>query len=304
MPKPYTHSFLRGLETTGLEDGTELPAWSVFQNVRLDQNAAKRRGGMQRVLTATNPNSALTFNGTTQYVEIPTHASHDLGRNWSVTVDFKPADVTGTQALLGFKHATNWPFYLYLDGATLKAQVGFSGGAVTLTGGTVTASAANTAMLTRRVDPDDSTQYEVSLWTNGVQNTPTTAALDTTIAPAVSLYVANDNGGNFYAGDVDFVRIESICRTTAEWVRMRIPNPKMPFVVMDMPMQIANATTGRVEDRSRHRNHGTAQATPSSATTFSVQTAPVTLISQRLDFSGETRLDIVAGGKMYLAGMK
>jgi len=304
MPKPYTHSFLRGLETTGLEDGTELPAWSVFQNVRLDQNAAKRRAGMQRIATCSNPNSALTFNGTTQGVYFPSHAAFNLGRYWTVKGMFKPADTTGTQDICGFLHATNWPFRVYMDTSTLKAKVGLTGGTVTLTGGTVTASATNTFMLTRRVDPDDSSQYELSLWTNGVQNTPTTAALDTTIAPAVNFQVAYSNDTNYFAGDIDHICILSVCLTTAEWARMRIPNPKMPFVVFDAPMQVADASTKRVDDRSRHRNHGTAKGVPSSATTLAVQTAPVTLLAQRLDYAGEQRLDICAGGKFYLAGLK
>jgi len=300
--KIKTLSFQRGLETTGLEDGLELPAWAHFQNTRLDEGAASRRKGMQRVLTATNPATALSFNGTNQKIFYPTMAAHDLGLNWTVEVLFKPDDVTGTQALVGFDHATDWPFRIYMSGATLKADVDFgaSSGAVTLTGGTITAAATSSAMLTRRTNPSDLTQYELALWTNGTKNTPTTATLASTTTPTNPIVVAADGGGNFFAGDIDFVRVLSVCRTTNEWSNLRLPDPKVGYVIMDSSMTVANATTARVDDRSSHRNHGTAKLSPSSTTTLATQTAPITHIGQRIDYQNESRIDIVAGGQIYL----
>jgi len=301
--KVKTLSFLRGLETTGLEDGLELPAWAHFQNVRLDAGAASRRAGMQRVLTASNPATALAFNGSNQWIHYPNYGAYDLGLNWTVKLQFKPDDVTGTQVLTGFNHATDWPFRIYMDTSTLKAQVDFgaSAGAVTLTGGTITAGSTQTAMLTRRTNPSDLTQYELALWTNGVKNTPTTATLASTTTPGGALFVARDNTGNYFAGDVDHIEILSVCRTTSEWVNQRMVDPKVGYCILASNMTVVNATSTRVTDRSAHRNHGSAKGDPQSATTLAVQTAPVSLISQRIDFQNDSRIDVVAGGKFYLA---
>jgi hypothetical protein len=160
-------------------------------------------------------------------------------------------------------------------------------------------------MLVMRIDPDDKTQYELSLWTNGTQNTPTTGTYSAPTVPTLPLRIGADQGGNYFAGVIDYVRVLDVARTDCRWWKMRLPDPKAAYVRFDMPMEIANATTLRVDDRSVYRNHGTAASGSSSgsitsATTISTQVTPVTLINPRIDYENESRLDIVAGGKIYL----
>jgi len=306
--KVKTLSFLRGLETTGAEDGLELPAWAQFQNTRLDTGSAKRRPGSQRVLTATNQASALDFVAAdADLVTVKGYAKMAVTKNFTVGAVIQPDTVTGTQYICAFDSA-DAPYEIYLDGSTVKATIGTAGGDITVTGGTAAINTTCYIQLVWRVLPSDTSKYEAALWTNGVQGTTQTGTYSAPDTPGGNFLIGGDgsSAGNHFDGTIDFVRVLDVAWDHARFSRMRLPDPKASYVLLDMPMEIANTTTLRVDDRGPQRIHGTASSSsssgaPSSTTTIATQVSPVSYLGQRTDYTNKSRVDVVAGGKFYLA---
>lgn len=299
-----THTFLRGLETSGLEDGLELPAWSKFQNIRLGAGAASRRNGMVRVASAAYAHTALDFDGTNDYAWAPLDADTQTpGRHWAVECLIEPDSITGTQMLVSWDHASDYPFKLWLNAAQPTLTYQQSDGTVASVGaGTVAIGTKHAIMAVRRPSVSyDKAADDIQLWVDGSLVNTVTNVTFALKAPAGGPLFAVDNGyKDFFDGTMDYARYLSTWREDQEFSFMRLPSPKAAYVVYDYPMEQANATTLRMNDRSRHRNHATLVHAPASVTGLCVQTTPVSLLSQRIDNKSRPRLDVVIGDRIYL----
>lgn len=307
--KAYTHTFLRGLETTGLEDGLELPAWVVFQNVRLADGAASIRPGMQLVGTATNANRSLQFvsGSTVDYVKAPNSTEiQTLAKRWTFEMMWKPTSVTGTRPLFGWNDAAQWPFKVFQDGTALKVTFNFNGG--TPTTGTVTGLTlangttyvlqivrASTGLITIYAGPLNGTLVSKT----GVADSE--AAYDM-YQPSGAMLIGYDSAANEFDGVIDYVRCFSKAFTTRKWLPIRWPDPRCDYCLWDYVMEKDFVKTGEgtvIRDRSRHENHGETVGAPAVVTALAVQTMPVGMIHERLDMVGAHRLDVVAGTSIF-----
>ena len=313
--KVYTHTFLRGLETTGLEDGLELPAWVTFQNVRLAGGAASIRPGVQVVATATNANRALQFNNgsTSDFVFAPVNTEiQTLKKRWTFEMMWKPDSVTGTQPLFGWDDAALWPFIIYQDGTALKISANWNGGAQelgTTVAGLTLAIGTTYVLQIVRASTGLITVYAGSV--NGPLVTLTTIGTTKTAydmyAPSQRMLVGRDSAANLFEGTVDYVRCFSRALPSRKWLPIRWPDPTCDYVLWDYVMETAFAKTGEgsvVRDRSRHENHGETVGSPDVVTALCVQTMPVGLIRERLDMVGKHRLDVIAGKSIFLGDVE
>ena len=300
--RPYIWPFTSGLQTTGLEDGLPLPAFSTFQNVRVDRGVAARRKGVQRVDRAVNgatvyTSKAFDLNGTNQYVEIPLNAVvHDMKRTWTLSALCKPDSLAAQNTILGVAHAANYGARLYVTTAgKVEAKVQDSAATVTTLTSTTTYS-ANDQLAISVVR----SQTSLTLLVNGAtEDTDTMADLDG-LTPGGSLYLGRDNAGAYFNGILDNVRLLSIAQTDQAYGKMRLPDSRLRFVLMDYAVQESVSGTARVDDRSRFENHGTHYNTPTEVDALCVQDLPVTAIATWLDSDAKERLLFGAGGSLYL----
>jgi hypothetical protein len=299
--RPYVWPFAAGLQTTGLEDGLPLPAFKEFQNVRVDRGAAKRRKGIVRVDRATNGSTVYTskcfdLNGTDQYAEIPKDTRvHDMKRAWTLGALCRPDSLAAQCPILDVAHASDYGVVLYVTtGGAVVAKVQDSAATVTtLTSATTYSAGTELAIQLVRAET------ALTLYVNGASEaTGSIADLDGK-TPGGNLYIGRDNAGNYFNGPIDYVRLLSFAWTDVAYGRIRLPDSRMRYVLMDYAVQESVNGTSRVDDRSRFENHATHYNTPTEIDALCVQDLPVTCIASWLDSDAKERLLFGAGGSLY-----
>jgi hypothetical protein len=269
--------FSLGLQTTGLEDGLELPRFQTWQNLRVDQGAAKRRPGQALMAVSLNRNKSLDLNGSSQYVTIPLLAAvHTLKRIWTFEA-LVQADsfATNAKTVLGVAHASDYSLLVYFTTAgNLVAKVQDSGATVT----TLTSSTAFSTGTTYAIQiVRDGTSLTMRV--NGASEaTGSIADLDCKL-PGGNLYIGRDNGGLYFDGKIDFVRIRTVALADQSYGLMRLPDGRAIDVLMDYVAQ-TEVITALFYDRSRFELHGTITASPPVyASALGVQTSPCTALT-------------------------
>lgn len=300
-----TINFLKGLQTTALGTGLEFPAWTVFDNVRVDQGVARRRLGRVLVDRGASNQGAMTFaGGSSQSVAVQTSNAHTLGKEWTIELLYKVGSVTGTQTIIGFADAANWPFHIYQDGTTLKVVLKNAGAAAseTLSGTTTLAVNDTIAVQVKRSAADvcTLTYYTIPASGTAARTTiPGSAAAMQGLAmydPAVSMQFGTLNGSNYFTGTIDYFRGFSICRSHHKDGFIRWPDPWCSYCLWDYDMKQSSST---ITDRSRWGNNGLANNSPTDATTLALQTAPVQAMVPYVTQGGTQRLLAVMGGGYY-----
>lgn len=297
MPTSYTWPHLGGLSTTGLEDGLEQPRLTQFQNFRVDQGVAKRRGGTARLARASTSQYLIyDLDGSADYVQVPLVASiHTLKKLWTwETLAVADSYATNNKTLFGVAHATDYSLIAYFVVTTgaIEAKVQDSAGTVvTLTSGNTYSTGTVCAVQVVR----DGTSLKLRV--NGVlEDSDTMADLDCK-APGGDLYIGRNNTFTGFDGRIAYNRCEQVAKVDQRMGLHRLHDPRNPIVLWDYLM-FSDATGGteRVDDRSRNENHGTAVSLGSAATTcLTVPTQPCTGIAAWTDAQASQRLFIGAG---------
>lgn len=304
MPKVQIHTtdFLKGLQTTALEDGQSFPGFRTFKNFRVDQRAARRRLG--RVLSdrSGTDQEAVDLDGTDQYISVPVAPIHTLGTSWTIEVLFQPDNVNTTEYVLGWGHATNYPILIKWINGAIDVLVQFSDASTASMGAAGAYSADETIAL----------QITRSAGTITVRNN---AVLSTTIlgsmvgtawaalghkAPGGALQIGANNTGSYFDGAIDYLRVFNVKREANVDSHVRFIDPRADSVIWEYGMEVDSNDI--VTDRSRYENHGKMQNAASAGdavTTLCRQTAPVQGIHSYVSRDGERRLLVVAGGRVY-----
>lgn len=291
-----------GLQTTGLEDGLELPRFVQFQNLRVDQGVAKRRPGQQRVAVATNHNQGGDFDGSSQYLTIPRVAAvHTLKRVWTFEA-LVNADsfATNAKTIFGVAHASDYSLLVYFTTAgNLVAKVQDSGATVTtLTSATAFSTGTTYAVQVVR----DGTALTMRV--NGASEaTGTIADLDCK-APGGNLYIGRDNGGLYFDGKIDFVRMRTVALSDQAYGKIRLIDPRAKDVLFCYEME--QFITGVIHDLSRFELHATDSGSPTYGTSSAlcVQAHPCTALASWFAHDGKVRLLAGFGKDVYLQALE
>lgn len=283
--------FKRALQTTRGEDGLPWGDWSTFQNVRVDRESLRRRKGWARVAQLGNDNAALDFvAANSERIDIPLNASHfTLGERWTIDALIEPDVVTGTNPILTIGTSTQ-SIALDINSSNARLRVWDED----TTADTITGSSTltvDTVYWLRAVRDGTSLTLYVD---NSSEGTATMAAGKAMETPAGNMHIGYD-GTNYYDGTIDYVRIFSYARTLPDGLT-RFPDPIADGVLADWPMEVTNTL---VKDRSRYGNTGQAINTPTSTTALCRAHAPMQGIQSYKNRSGDGRILLVGGGRIY-----
>lgn len=259
---------------------------------------------MARIAVVPYAHTALDFDGGADLVSAPLDTKiHTIGRLWTLKTVIEPDSVTGTQTLISWNHAAGWPFKLQLDDAAVLLTVKYDDNTTaTATGGTIGIGSIHAIMAIRRPSTASTANLEdIELWVDGVKvDSIDGVTKDHKLTAGGPIFAADTGPADLFNGTIDHATLMNTWTANQTYGWMRQPNPKAENVVYDYWMEEANATTNRCDDRSRYRNHATITSAPGSVTGLAVQTSPVSLLAQRIDTQSRTRLDIAAGGELFL----
>ena len=295
MPQPVPAIRFVGLNTSAPVDGMPAEEAIVCQGFRVASGDLSLQPGMVRLAQAgaTLKAGDLTAASSMYYhVESPLTA-WTLRQNWTLRLIIKPDTVTGTQALIGWAHATDWPIYLYLDGSALTAvHRDTASTAVTLTASNaMTADAVYGIELVR-------SGTSLTLYVNGVQeDTDTVSALDTKV-PTVDLYFGRDNSGNYFDGTLEGPElvVRSDLPTTRSLVRYADPKGEIVRCWYDLDAD----SNSICRDLSRWGNHAKAQNGPSEVASLARVYAPGHGVGTYTTESGQPQVVVGAAGQVFV----
>lgn len=300
----YTDNFLRGLQDTQDATGLPYPGFQYFGNVRVDDGVLKRRLGRLLVDTAAPSRVSQEFDGGTMYGVVPASEWHTYGIPFTVETVFSPIGLTGTQPIVGWNHASAFPFSIYLEtdssGTTLKATYRTSATATVSSSASI---AVNDDVAVQWIRASDDTLtlnvYNATddVWTSDTSDASGTLGGAVLQDPAVDMYAARDTGSNFFHGDIDYIRLFNIARTRKDDLMLRWPDPLCAYCVGCWEM---DAYSGKiVPDLSRYGNTMSLKNTPTSATKITHDTLPVQGIFPYTTRDGVRRLVTVVDGVVY-----
>lgn len=290
----YSAHPYRGLQTTTEEETTEFPALVVAQDMRVAKKVFKRRRGSVRIDRGGSDGDNLDFvAASSMHITFPTNAVHALGKEWTVEGLFSPDGVSGSQYMLGFAHATDWPIQVRMNGNQVEVVV------------TDTADTTDTITSTTTYSGSDKIGWQVvrngtalTLRVNGEdEGTATMADLDCKV-PSVAMYVGRDNTGNYFDGKGDYLRAFNFAKTEhVDWLT-RYLDPRADHVLWDVPIQ--KDANELVEERSRFENRGLCVNTPTlTSSTLSHQSSPCHGVRQYRDKDDARKTFIAVGGRLF-----
>lgn len=284
------------MNTRALADGLGALEWVELRDWRLSSGRLKPRPGMVRVERADTTIRGLSLNGSSQYVEVAADARvWAAGTQFTIRAICTPSAFSGVQTLIGFKHATDVPVWLRMDGGNVKATLRDSGGAeVTLTSSTTFSAGPLGIEVIRDGDA-------LSLYVNGTEeDTDTMSGTLSLDDPGGNLLfgATGASPGSFFGGTMDGPEVLTIAShpTTESLVRFPDPRSSVCRAWYDFDLDANDV----VRDYTRFRNHGRAIASPSDAAALSHPWAPIHGITSFLTRDGETRVFLVAGKNAYV----
>lgn len=290
----------RGLNTRASETGLPLLECTHVQDVRVVGKDLIQRKGIVHIGQLTGTAKSMLFNGTTQYADAPADTRvWDLLKHWTLEILFQPTDVVGTQELLGFAHATDFPIRIFINGNVVTVQFVDSAGTVvslahTDSGNVGVISGADVVALQLSRDGTDITM-KIG---NVLADSGTMADLNHK-SPGGDINVARHNGGGHFAGSVCYLRLLTYAKTHHKDHLLRLPNPRATYVAADY--DFLKASSDLVYDRSKYGNHLVAQNAPTNAAPLAHNPATVRGLGMSADEDNNKQLLMVAGGQYFLA---
>lgn len=289
--KPRTFGFLSGLNTSRLEDAPEFPSYREMANVRLDQGAAVRRGGMVRIARFTDPTTILTFDGTNDYVTIPSDTRvATLGTKWTFETLVNTTSVAAERVIIGGATANDpWLILKHKTDATIEATVTDSAGTATVL--SVALAAGTTGAIQLKRDG-----ASLTLNVNGTTDTDTMSA--TNDMSNKTWLIGADNGAGFYLGAIEFVRLFRIVKSHRVDAYCRLIHPRAPSVIADWVM--VDDGHSKVLDRGPYGLHALESGSPATnGAVISRNHAPVLAIGANRNNSSDRRAYLNVAGRFY-----
>lgn len=302
MPRVMDKKFVcGGLNTRANSTGLPLLECTHLQDMRVVGTDWVQRKGIARVAQLSGTAKSLLFNGTTQYADAPADTRvWKLLKYWTLEILFQPTDVVGTQEILGFGHATDFPVRVYLNGDVVTAQFVDSASTVvslahTDSGNVGVISGGDVVALQLVRDGTD-----IVMRINNVLADSGTVADLNHIAPGGDLNVARHNAANHFAGSLGYMRLFTYAKSNHKDHLLLYPNPRAKFVAADYDFLMQSS--GLIYDRSAYGNHLIAQSTPTQdASSLAHNPAPVRGMGMSANENNEKQLLMVAGGNYFLA---
>ena len=213
------------VDTTGLAvtGAVTMPQGSLSLNGNLSSSSLTCSGS-SRTITGTNttysitgsgtsawnysPTGSAVFNGTTQYLSLPTNAALQFGGDFTVEMWIYPTALSGFKGLFGQRSSeVNYsPIIIELSAATLTFFVSTSGSAwaVSLTSPSITVNTWTHIALVR-------SGTTVSYYINGVAGGTTGTATGALMTPVAPTYIGIDSGtpsgAGYFPGYISNLRI-------------------------------------------------------------------------------------------------
>lgn len=295
---PKILSFRAGLNTTGLEDGTELPRWSRLENGRLSQGSLRRRAGSRLLATATYEGTALDLvAASSHHVAIPLASPTPAFGTKLLFEALVEPDATGVLRPILAWNLTEaaQPIYLRVttDDTVKATLVDANDDAVSLESSS-TYGAVTLAIAVVR------SGATLTLYVNGVvEDAATMHATRSLKVPTAGMYLGRFST-TYMDGTLDYVRCRAIAPAYPSATKMRLHDPRVSDVLFDYVGEVREATTKRVEDRSRFGNHGAFVGTPSTTSILGPAIQPVTALGTWNDENRIHRLLVQAGRTIHL----
>lgn len=293
------YGFGAGLQTTRVRETPGAPFWQVFQNVRVSQGAAVRRGGMVRLSHFAADQQCVDFDGVNDVLE--GFQRFTLGTQFTVEWFAFVDTLTSPRTILGGSTA-NPGLKIQLSstgGGTLTVTMRDSAGNQTvvslLCGGAV---APHVGQFVR-----DGANLTLRFRGNSdVTATGTHASAVLSLAAqgsgSAALKVGAHNGADWMDGRIDFVRgFSKVKAGFTDDAFSRLFNPRAPHVIFDIRTGLDASNHAR--DEGRFNNHLIPAGAPVQVATLANNPCPVQMIAPSTKANGQRLLYVVAGGKLY-----
>lgn len=284
-----------GLNTRANATGLPLLECVELQDFRVVGRDLVQRKGIARVNQMAGNQSALDFNGTTQYLSNAIDARvWALGLYWTVEFAIELDTAAGTQGIICAGHTT--PAMIFdVTGGNIRFRVWDSAASST----SITVGAAATSIQTVQV-----TRSAASLSTRLNNGTPVTGTMSATLnvrTPVGDLRAARDDSTNYTDGTVDHLRLFSIVKADHKDRLLRHPFPRAEYVLADYDFKKSGTL---VYDRSRYENHLIAANTPTEVASLCHNPAPIRGMAMNNNATTRRKeLVLAAGGLYYVAGV-
>ena len=294
------YRFGKQLQTRHPEDFGEPDAFRIFQNARASKGVLSRRPGEALLAVGGTSHGALNFApGSSETLNIPIPTGGGvwvLPLRFSLRMVFKQDDnPAGNEYLLGYAGAGVGGLTLRLNSSRNVVAV-FTDSAATST--TLTSSTALTAGTAYSVMVTRSTST-LKLWVNNTAEATDTGVSATLLGrtPTANVTIAGHNAADYFDGDIDNLLLLQTCLADNADGFLRCADPMAEDVLACYTMeQTANA---HVTDWSRYGNTALAVNTPTTATALCVQDSVVTGMAPFTTASGQKKVLVQTGGKVY-----
>lgn len=297
MPKRqiFNASFFRGLQTTTLEGATEFPSLVEAQDQRVSEGPIRRRKGSVRIDRSGADGDNLDLDGSTNFIRVPLHAVHTLGKQWTFEGLFKVGNISGTEVFFGVEHAADYSIKVQRATTTLQVLVQDSAGTVVTLTGTDTLSADDElgVQVTR-----SGTALTLSV-NDSEQDTGTMAdLLGKTPGGAILIGADGATPGSHWDGQVDYVRCFSSVREISRDYKVRWLDPREDSVLFDYSLQVD--ANDLCKDRGRYELTGQLQGTAAhTESTLSNRYAPAQALHQFRDADDSRKTLVAVGGRLF-----
>lgn len=297
------YDFRRGLQTKHAEEGKASPQdFETFQNVRVAAGGVKRRPGVFRSYLTSSDNTSIIFDGTNDYLSFGFDSRvHQFGTQFTIECLVLIEARAGSEYIYGNAGAGTPGVTIHVTAAGAVVANLWDTDA---TNTTLTSSAtyADNAVIGIQLVRDGAS---LTLRVNNVSvATGTMSATLSTRAPTTAVTVAANGGTAFFDGQLDYLRGFSIARADHADYMLRWPAPQAPYVLFDYYGELD--ANGRCLDNSRYGIHSarvSTTGTPLATTALCIQAAPVQAIHPYLNKDGESKVLVIAGGRIHTFGV-
>ncbi len=289
MGRPVPHFKFFGINTRAGAEGLPIQFAEESEGLRVTTGDLKPSPGMDRVLLIDDTTKALDLDGSADYVKFVTPTSAwTPKKDWTCRVVVEPDNVTGTQYIIGWSHASAWPMVLYLDGSTLTWKV-------TDTADTVVTLTKTSMTATKFAVHLERKGTALTMYVDGESaDTDTMADLNCKV-PSGDLYVGRSNSGDFFDGTIDTPELFDGTHLSNE-----------PYIRHGDPLScrfwpdFKSQGNSIVRDLSRYRNHGKTQSSPGEVASLYHRHAPIRAVQSYIGRGGAKRVFIQAGNEPYI----
>lgn len=289
--RPRSTDMPKGLETTRDTRSSRL-AWSQYLNSRTADDGDVRRSGMVRLHRFAASSVLVDFDGTNDVVTLTTDTRVvPFGTVFTLETLFYTDTIAADRVILGRASASACGITItHTSSGTVTTVVEDSAGTTTtLTHTGIAQEIPYAYQLTR-------SGATLTCKINGTSQTGTMSATLSLRSGAQAL--GADNGGSYYNGRIDFLRLLRYAKTNQYDGWARLVNPRSPGVVFDYILELD--ANGYVLDRGPMGLHSTTTGSPASnVAPLAVNPVPVLGIASNLDTNSSQKAYIRAAGALY-----